>query len=108
MVGKTLAAHILSGNFATDRVTTLNNKANTINPLAVLSQRNACMIEQMRIQDMITDTEKSMNVLDAHKSKAKTSIAQIGTMVSINDFSWTQSSWPQPPLTALHLSSVNF
>jgi hypothetical protein len=31
MVGKTLAAYMLSGNFATDRVTTLNNKANSIN-----------------------------------------------------------------------------
>ena len=28
-----------------------------------------------------------MDVLDAHKSKAKTSIAQIGTLVSIVDFS---------------------
>jgi hypothetical protein len=33
MVGKTLAAHMLSGDFATDRVTTLNNKANSIDPL---------------------------------------------------------------------------
>ncbi len=87
MVSKTLAAHMLSGNFATDRVTMLNNKAYFINLLAFLSQRNPCMIEQMCMQDMITNTEKSMDVLNAHKSKAKTSIAQIGTMVSIVDFS---------------------
>ncbi len=36
---------------------------------------------------MITNTEKSMDVLDARKSKAKTFISQIGTMVSIVDFS---------------------
>jgi hypothetical protein len=36
---------------------------------------------------MIADTEKSMDVLDTHKSKAMTSIAHIGTMVSIVDFS---------------------
>jgi hypothetical protein len=44
MVGKTLATHMLSGNFATDRVTTLKNKANSINPWAFLPQRNACMV----------------------------------------------------------------
>ncbi len=87
MVGKTLAAHMLSGNFATNRVTTLNNEANSINPLAFLPQRNVCMVGQMHMHDMITNTEKSMDVLDAHKSKAKTSIARIGTMVFIVNFS---------------------
>ncbi len=49
MVGKTLAAHMLSGNFASNRVTTLNNEANSINPSAFLPQRNTCMVVQMRI-----------------------------------------------------------
>jgi hypothetical protein len=75
MVGKTLAAHMLSGNFSTNRVTTLNNEANSINPLAFLPQRNACTVEQMHMRVMIANTEKSMDVLDMHKSKAKTSIA---------------------------------
>jgi hypothetical protein len=35
---------------------------------------------------MITNTKKSMDVLDVHKSKAKTSIARIGTMTFILDF----------------------
>jgi hypothetical protein len=83
MVGKTLAAHMLSGNFATKRVTTLNNKANFIDPLAFFPQSNACMVKQMRMHDMIANTEKSTDVLNAHKSKAKTSITQIGIMVSI-------------------------
>jgi hypothetical protein len=87
MVGKTLAAHMLSGNFATNRVTTLNNKANSIDLLAFLPQRNVCMVKQMRMRDMIAGTEKSMDVLNAHKSKAKTSITQIGTMVSVVNFS---------------------
>jgi hypothetical protein len=87
MVGKTLAAHMLSGNFATNRVTTLNSKANSITPSAFLPQRNTCMVKQMRVCDMITNTEKSMDVIDAHKYKAKTSITQIGTMVSVVVFS---------------------
>ncbi len=88
MVSKTLAAHMISENFATSRVTTINNEANSINPLVFLTQRNACMVKQMHMRDMIANTEKSMDVLDAHKSKAKTSISQKnGTMVSIIDFS---------------------
>jgi hypothetical protein len=38
MIGKTIAGHLLQGNFATNRVTTLNNKANSINISAFLSQ----------------------------------------------------------------------
>ncbi len=37
----------------------------------------------MRMRDMIADMEKSMDVLDVHKSKAKTSITRICTMVSV-------------------------
>ncbi len=78
---------MLSGNFATDRVTTLNNKANSMDPSAFLPQRNACMVKQICMCDMIANTEKSMDVLDAHKSKAKTSIARFGSMVSAVNFS---------------------
>jgi hypothetical protein len=74
MVGKTLTTNMLSGNFATDRVTTLNNEVNFINPLAFLPQRNACMVKQMHMCHMIAKTEKSMDVLDVHKSKTKTFI----------------------------------
>jgi hypothetical protein len=45
------------------------------------------MVKQMCMRDMIADMEKSMDVLDEHKSKVKTSIAQIGTMVSVVNFS---------------------
>jgi hypothetical protein len=87
MVGKTLAAHMLSGTFATNRVTILNNKANSIDPVAFLPQRKVCMVKQMCMRGMIANTEKSMDVLNSHKSMAKISITRIGTMVSIVDFS---------------------
>ena len=86
MIGKTISGHLLEGNFATDRVTSLNNKANSINNSAFLPQQNSCMVEQERIKDMMFKTENIMDVLDAHKSKAKTSIAQIGSMSSTVDF----------------------
>ncbi len=41
------------------------------------------MVEHQHFRDMITSTIKSMDVLDMHKSKAKTSIARIGTVTSI-------------------------
>jgi hypothetical protein len=56
MVSKTLAAHMLSETFVTDRVTTLNNKANSINPLVLLPQKNTCMVKQMHMCDMIANT----------------------------------------------------
>jgi hypothetical protein len=86
MVGKTVAAHTLSGNFSTNRVTVLNNKANSINPSALLTQWNTSMVKQEHIRNMITNTKRSIDVLDMHKSKAKTSIACIGTMTSILNF----------------------
>ncbi len=73
IVGKTLTAHMLSGNFTTDRVTTLKNEANSIELSAFLPQRTACMVEQICMRDMIANTENSMVVLGAHKSKVETS-----------------------------------
>ncbi len=86
MIGKTIAGHLLQGNFATDRVTTLNNEANSIDISAFLPQQNACMVKQERLKDMISKTKKSMDALDAHKSKAKTSIARIGSMSLVVNF----------------------
>ncbi len=58
-----------------------------INPSAFFPQSNVCMAEQEHIRDMITNTKKSMDFLNAHKSKAKPSIACISTMTSNFDFS---------------------
>ncbi len=63
-----------------------SSKANSINPSAFLPKRNACMVEQEGIRDRIANTKKSMDVLDTHKSKTKSSIACIGMMMSILDF----------------------
>ncbi len=57
------AAHMLSGNFATKRVITLNNEANSLDPSAFLPQKNACMVEKMRMHDMTAKMEK-MDVLN--------------------------------------------
>ncbi len=87
MVGKTLAVLMLSRNFVMDRVTSLNNKANPINPSAFLSQRNLCMVKQEHLNDMISKAERSMDVFDAHKSKVKTLLNCISTMMPILELS---------------------
>ena len=87
MVGITLSEHMLNGTFATDKVTSLNKEANSINPSAFLPTRNTYMVNQKCLKDMISKTQSSMDILDAHKSKAKTSIAQVGTIVLVVDYS---------------------
>jgi hypothetical protein len=55
IVGKTLVAHMLSENFAKDRVTTIYHEADSIVPSAFFPQRNSCMVKQECIRDMITE-----------------------------------------------------
>ena len=86
MIVQNISGHLLQGNFATDRVSTPNNEADFINISAFLPQQNTCMVKQERLKGMISKTKNSMDVLDAHKSKAKTSIAQIGSMSSVINF----------------------
>jgi len=70
-VGKTVAAHMLNGNFAMDKVMSLNSKANSIDPFAFLPQRNAYMIEQERLKDMISKTENTWMSSMLTKPKAR-------------------------------------
>ncbi len=53
-------------------------------PLLVMG---ICMFWYQHIHDMIADMEKNMDVLNAHKYKARTSIVRFGTMVSVINFS---------------------
>ena len=46
IIGNTIAGHFLQGNFTTNRVTTLNNKANSIDISVFLPQQNACMVSR--------------------------------------------------------------
>ncbi len=78
---------ILQGNPATDRVTLLNNKANSIDLSFFLPQQNASMIDRECSNNLTPCFENNMDIADAHKSKANVTITRIGTMVDMIDFS---------------------
>jgi hypothetical protein len=45
-MSKVLASHMLQGNFAAEKVTSLELKANLIEPSPFLFQKNACLVER--------------------------------------------------------------
>jgi hypothetical protein len=86
-INKATALHLLQGNLATEGVTLLNNKANSINLSLFLPQQNAPMINRERSNDLTTCSENSMDIANAHKSKTNFAITCIGTMVDMTNFS---------------------
>ena len=79
--------HILTGNFATNKATSLDNEAHAIYPSVFLPQRNTASVIREAGKDLHAHSENAMNVLDSHKSKTSTSIARIGTMQDADYFS---------------------
>jgi hypothetical protein len=78
---------MLQGNFATKKVTSLELKANSVEPSAFLPQRNKVLVEQELSSKVKATSENVMDFADSHKTKGKTAIACIGTMQSMVDFS---------------------
>jgi hypothetical protein len=85
-ISKAKRNHILTGNFATEEAASLNNKAYTIDPSVFLPQKNTALVNREAGNDLHARSENAMYVLDSHKSKTATSIAHIGTMQDIGDF----------------------
>jgi hypothetical protein len=72
---------MLQGNFATEKVTSHEHKAEKVEPSAFLPQKNKSLIENR------ATNENVMNIIDSQKSTCKTAIACIGTMTDTTDFS---------------------
>ncbi len=85
-VSKSMAVHMLSRNFATDGAASLDNKAHTIDPSVFLPQKNPALVNRKISRDLHARPKSAMDVLDSHKTKAVTSIAPIGTMQDMGDF----------------------
>jgi hypothetical protein len=81
-----MTAHMLSGNFATDEAASLNNEAHAIIPSVCLPQKNPALVNREINRDLHACSESAMDVLDSHKTKTVTSIAPIGTMQDMGDF----------------------
>jgi hypothetical protein len=87
VMSKILASHMLQGNFVTEKVTSLELKANSVEPSAFLPQRNKVLVEQELSSEAKATSESVMDFADSHKTKEKTAIVCIGTMQSLVDFS---------------------
>ncbi len=77
---------MLSGNFATDEAASLDKKAHAIDPSVFLPQKNPALVNREISRDSHACSESAMDVLDSHKTMAVTSIACIGTMQDMGDF----------------------
>jgi hypothetical protein len=87
VMSKILASHMLQGNFATQKVTSLKLKVNSVEPSAFLPQRNKVLVERKLSSKVKATSENVMDFADSHKTKGKTAIACIDTMQSMVDFS---------------------
>ncbi len=86
-INKATALHLLQGNLATEGVTLLNNKANSIDLSLFLPQQNTSMINREHSNNLTACSENNMDIAGAHKSKTNVAITRIGTMVDMTDFS---------------------
>jgi hypothetical protein len=87
VMSKILASHMLQGNFATKKVTSLKLEANSVEPSDFLPQRNNVLVKQELLSEVKVTSENVMDFAEFHKTKGKTTIARIGTMPSMVDFS---------------------
>jgi hypothetical protein len=87
VMSKILVSHMLQGNFATKKVTSLKLEANSVEPSAFLPQRNKVLVKRELSSEVKATTENVMDFADSHKTKGKTAIVRIGTMLSMMDFS---------------------
>ncbi len=68
------------------RADSLNNKTQVVDPSAFLPQRNPALVNREAKKDLHARSENAMKVLDNHKTKTSTSIARIGMMQDMADF----------------------
>jgi hypothetical protein len=66
-ISKTMMTHILTGNFATNEASSLNNEAQAIDPSVFLPQKNPALVIREASKDLHSRSENAMDVLDSHK-----------------------------------------
>jgi hypothetical protein len=88
VMSKILASHMmLQECFNTEKVTSLEIDANSVEPSAFLPQKNNVFVKQELSSEVKATSENVMDFADSHKTKGKTVIVHIGTMHSMADFS---------------------
>jgi hypothetical protein len=71
VISKILASHTLQGNFATEIVTSLKIKANSMKPSAFLPQRNKCLVECELTSEVKATSENVMDLLILVRLRAR-------------------------------------
>jgi len=89
IVQKTVAAGLLSGNLATEQLTSFFNEANSVDPSVFLPQTNAVQLAAIQETELKMRNEAMMEVSDTQRTKPKTAIARIGSLTSMEAFSST-------------------
>lgn len=89
IVQKTVAAGLLSGNLATEQLTSFFNEANSVDPSVFLPQTNAVQLAAIQETELRLRNEVMMEVSDVQRTKPKTAIARIGSLSSMEAFSST-------------------
>ncbi len=71
VMSKILVSHMLQGNFATKKVTSLELKANSVEPSSFLPQRNKVLVKQELLSEVKATSENVMDFADSHKTKGR-------------------------------------
>ncbi len=69
-----------------EKVTSLELEANSIEPSAFLPQKNACLVECEKNNKVKASLKNMMDFSNSHRTKGKTAISCIGTMISMTKF----------------------
>jgi hypothetical protein len=85
-VPRALTDHLLTGNYDIHEADSLNNEAQVVDLSAFLPQRNPALVNREANKDLHARSDNALDVLDNHKTKTSTSIAHIGTMQDVADF----------------------
>jgi hypothetical protein len=118
-INKATALYLLQGHLATEGVTLLNNKANSIDLSLFLPQQNSSMINRECSNNLTNFSKNNLDIADTHKSNTNVEITCIGTMVDMTNFSSlcinsdttistiVDSTGPQPLYCQILLKFVN-
>jgi hypothetical protein len=80
VMSKILVSHMLQGDFATEKVTSLKLEADSVEPSAFLPQRNKVLVKQELLSEAKATSKNIMDFANSCKTKGETAIACIGTM----------------------------
>ena len=71
LLSKTLASHMLQGNFATEKVTSLEHETEKVEPSAFLPQKNKGLVDRESTTENRATNENVMDIIDSQSPLAR-------------------------------------